>query len=154
MKHEHPMKESNYKMLGGMIAIHFIFMFFLMYSMTNSLGEVYLNTNNLYMTGLMVAPMGVTMLLMMPSMYKIKKLNLLWSIGSIFVFGVFWVFMRTQAFVGDKQFVRAMIPHHSGALLMCEEASLKDSELVTLCQQIINGQKQEIDQMKKILERL
>ena len=62
--------------------------------------------------------------------------------------------MRTQAFVGDKEFLKSMIPHHSGAVLMCNEASITDPEIVQLCGQILESQKREINQMKTILNRL
>jgi len=61
--------------------------------------------------------------------------------------------MRTQAAVGDKGFLRSMIPHHSGAILMCEQAKLTDPEIVALCTGIVRSQAQEIAQMEAILKR-
>ncbi|MGD9635879.1 MAG: DUF305 domain-containing protein [Pirellulales bacterium] len=61
--------------------------------------------------------------------------------------------MRTQAAVGNEQFLRAMIPHHSGAILMCGQASITDPEIVRLCEGIKRSQQQEIDQMKTMMER-
>jgi len=58
-----------------------------------------------------------------------------------------------QLLIGDTQFLRSMIPHHSGAILMCERGKISDPEINTLCGQIIQSQKQEIDQMKQILTR-
>ena len=58
-----------------------------------------------------------------------------------------------QGAVGNEQFLRSMIPHHSGAILMCEQASLTDPEIIALCAQIIPSQSQEIQQMQEILER-
>jgi uncharacterized protein (DUF305 family) len=69
-------------------------------------------------------------------------------------FLVFFICMRTQAIVGDTQFLRSMIPHHSGAVLMCEKANISDPEIAELCGQIVESQKKEINQMKRILERL
>lgn len=146
--------KSSYRMLGWMMLVHFIYMYIAMYSMVYSFGEVYLNSNTFYMTALMVAPMSAAMILMMSSMYKNRSQNIVWIVGSVGAFILFWTFMRTQAFVGDKQFVRAMIPHHSGALLMCGKAQLSDPELILLCKQIIEGQESEISQMKRILDRL
>ncbi len=60
---------------------------------------------------------------------------------------------RTEAFVGDKGFLDSMIPHHSRALLVCEESNLTDPEIISLCQQIIESQTKEINRMKQILER-
>jgi uncharacterized protein (DUF305 family) len=61
--------------------------------------------------------------------------------------------MRTQAFVGNEQFLRAMLPHHSGATLMCQNASITDPEIKTLCEGIIKSQADEITQMEEILKR-
>ena len=61
--------------------------------------------------------------------------------------------IRAQAAVGDVQFLKSMIPLHAGAILMCNEAPITDSEIKTLCKQIIRGQRSEIDQMKAILTR-
>ena len=64
-----------------------------------------------------------------------------------------FVGMRTQAFVGDDEFLRSMIPHHSGAVLMCEQASLTDPEIIALCDGIVRGQQEEIAQMQALLEK-
>lgn len=61
--------------------------------------------------------------------------------------------MRTQAGVDDKEFLKSMIPHHSGAILMCEQSSLTDPELISLCKEIVKAQNAEIAQMQRILER-
>lgn len=106
------------------------------------------------MAGMMVAPMIVLMPLMMSSMYPDQKLNLIVYLGSLALFLSFFFFTRAQTFIGDKQFLRSMIPHHSGAILMCEKASFTDAEIRTLCDEIIKGQKNEIEQMTKILDRL
>ena len=62
--------------------------------------------------------------------------------------------IRTQTTIGDAAFLRSMIPHHSGAILMCQEASLSNPEVTGLCKSIIKSQREEIDQMKAILARL
>jgi uncharacterized protein (DUF305 family) len=67
--------------------------------------------------------------------------------------GSFWA-TRSQALVGDRQFIQSMVPHHSGAILMCREAKLQDSELIKLCQEISQGQRREIEQMNAIAARL
>jgi uncharacterized protein (DUF305 family) len=61
--------------------------------------------------------------------------------------------MRTQAAVGDRQFLRSMIPHHSGAILMCEQASLTDPEITALCRDIVESQRAEIAKMQALLAR-
>jgi uncharacterized protein (DUF305 family) len=67
---------------------------------------------------------------------------------------VFFAGIRAQTAVGDTQFVKSMIPHHAGAILMCNRAPIADAELKKLCSEIVQGQQREIDQMKQVLARL
>lgn len=147
-------KMSSYKLLGVEVLVHFLIMYAVMFTMVNAADDIYFNLNNLYMTGMMVAPMVVLMLVTMNQMYRSKLFNRLLIVGSIILFAVFYVFERQQAFIGDKQFIRSMIPHHSGAILMCDKAVLRDAEIIKLCGEITEGQKKEIEQMKEILRRL
>jgi len=64
----------------------------------------------------------------------------------------FVVFISQQSAISDRQFLRSMIPHHSGAILMCEEASIRDQRIKDLCKTLIAGQQAEIDQMRAILD--
>lgn len=146
--------QSPYKKLFYVSVLHFIIMYLVMYTMVDKASSIHLNLNNLYMTGMMLAPMVLLMPLTMKMMYPDKKLNAWITVGSVVVFLAFYVFMRAQTFINDKEFVRSMIPHHSGAILMCNEASISDSELKNLCAQIVESQQKEIDQMKQILKRL
>ena len=66
----------------------------------------------------------------------------------------FWAGIREQGAVSDRQFLRSMIPHHAGAILMCEKASIRDAEIRELCRTIIASQADEIRQMKAKLEEL
>lgn len=102
----------------------------------------------------MAAPMGVLMLLTMGKMYSRKGLNA--ALYALFVVLFVWAFwsIRSQSLVGDNQFIASMIPHHSGAILMCREAVLTDQELQRLCENISNGQRAEIEQMRQIAARL
>lgn len=106
------------------------------------------------MAVMMAAPMIALMPLMMRGMYPDRKKNLIVYISSLALLLVFYFAVREQVLIGDKQFLRSMIPHHSGAILMCEEASLQDQEIKSLCAAIIEGQKREVEQMQKILERI
>jgi uncharacterized protein (DUF305 family) len=137
-----------------MIALSFISMYVFMYLMVDSIGNVYANVNQLYMVAVMTVPMVWFELFLMRSMYKNKVMNIAIVAASVAVFVAAYAFTRNQTFVGDKQFLRSMIPHHAGAVLMCNEAPLKDSEILELCRGIVSGQKAEIAQMKKIMERL
>ena len=143
-----------YRRLGVELTIDFVIMYFVMYTMIESVGHLYLNVNNVYMTLMMVAPMAAVMLVSMRSMFHMKNLNLAIGVAAVVVFAVSVLAMRTQAVVGDRQFLRSMIPHHSGAILMCDQAQITDPEIKTLCGQIIESQQSEIDQMRSILDRL
>jgi hypothetical protein len=146
--------QKSYSKLIGMGLIHLIIMYFLMFSMVYGWPDVFMNLNTFYMAGMMAAPMVLFMPLMMPSMYKNKTWNALCIGGSSVLLVVFFLFIRAQTFVGDQQFIRSMIPHHSGAILMCERANIKDAELKALCGEIIKSQREEIEEMKQIFARM
>jgi uncharacterized protein (DUF305 family) len=137
-----------------MIVLHFIAMYIFMYAMVNVFDNVFNSLNQVYMAALMTASMVLIELPLMSSMYKSKKLNtVIFAAGAIVLIGS-WFGIRQQAAIGDRQFLRSMIPHHAGAILMCQQASIHDQEIRTLCNNIISGQQAEIDQMKTILSRL
>ena len=146
--------QGSYKKLILMGLLHLPIMYLVMFSMVYSGEEVFHNLNTFYMAGMMVAPMIILMPLTMSMMYPDWKLNLIIYGASVILFVAFFFFTRQQTFIGDRQFLRSMIPHHSGAVLMCERAKIDDAEIKTLCEEIIRGQKSEIEQMKKILGRL
>ncbi len=151
------MAGKHYTMLALNLAISLLIMYLAMFAMIWSSDEFFNNSNMLYMVLVMWAPMGILMLLMMPMMYPNKKLNmvLLASFALVLILS-FWA-IREQALVGDRQFVRAMIPHHSGAITMCNQAPIRDQEIRDICFKpngIIESQKREIAQMESILERL
>lgn len=148
----HP--SGSYRRLGVEMAVDFGIMYLVMYTMIATLDHFHFNLNNVYMTLMMVAPMTVVMLIAMRSMYRSRRLNLLIGGGAVAVFVASFAAMRTQAAVGDAELVRSMIPHHSGAILMCEQAALTDPEIVRLCADIVQAQRREIAQMQAILDRL
>lgn len=144
----------NYRNLGLMTAFSFVSMYILMYAMVNVFGNVYPNINQAYMAALMTAPMILIELGIMGAMYKNTPLNRALVAVAVAVLVLSWLGIRYQTAVGDVQFIKSMIPHHSGAILMCEEASLTDAELKQLCGSIVKSQQSEIDEMKAILTRL
>ena len=145
--------QSHYRMLGLNLLASFVIMYLVMFAMIDGIADFYNNINMFYMTLMMVAPMAILMLAMMGSMYPNRRLNLaLYAVFAI-VFVAAFLAIRTQTAVGDQQFLRSMIPHHSGAILMCREAALTDPELVALCGRIERSQREEIDQMNAILAR-
>jgi uncharacterized protein (DUF305 family) len=143
-----------YLRLAAMTALSFIAMYILMYAMVNSIDNVYNSLNEVYMAGLMAAPMIAISLAVMGHMYPSRRVNVALAVLSIVALAGFWALIRVQGAVGDRQFVRSMIPHHAGAILMCRKAPIADAELKDLCKQIISSQQREIDQMKGILSRL
>lgn len=145
---------SHYGRLAVMTILSFIAMYILMYAMVDRLANVYPSWNQFYMAALMTASMIVIELVVMGGMYPNKKLNVALIAVSAVALAAFWMLIREQAAIGDRQFLKSMIPHHAGAILMCGEASLQDPQLRTLCRSIIDGQQQEIDQMKARLREL
>jgi uncharacterized protein (DUF305 family) len=144
----------NYAMLAVSSLVMLSLMYVIMFAMIYSLGEFIQNINFFYMAVMMATPMTVMMPLMMSSMYPDRKLNLIIYLLCGLLFVLAFAGIRTQALVGDSQFLRSMIPHHSGAILMCEKARIRDAEIKTLCGQIIRSQADEITQMKAIRQRL
>jgi uncharacterized protein (DUF305 family) len=156
--HEHgavnaDMMRKHYMLLGLNLVISLAIMYVAMFAMIASWGEFIQNINFFYMALVMWAPMGIVMLRTMGMMYRDKKLNvtLYAAFGLIFLLSLIGI--REQSLVGDSQFLRSMIPHHSGAVLMCEKSSIRDPEIAALCRGIVRSQTQEIAQMKAILAR-
>lgn len=145
---------GSYRNLAIEILIDFVIMYLVMFTMIATLDHFYLNLNNVYMTLMMVAPMAIVMLVAMRSMYPSLRINLLIGAGAVLIFVASFAAMRTQAGIGDKEFLRSMIPHHSGAILMCKEATIRDPEIRSLCEEIISSQQREIATMQAILQRM
>ena len=138
------MSGKHYRHLLIMSVLSFISMYILMYAMVNTIGNVYNNFNQFYMAGLMTAPMVVIELAVMSAMYPDRRRNILIIIGSVLAALVFFLLIRQQTAISDKQFLRSMIPHHAGAILMCEHASLADPQIKDLCESIILGRRQRL----------
>lgn len=153
MEHQTKSKQ-HYLRFASMIALSFIAMYVFMYAMVNVFANVIPNTNQFYMAGLMTAPMMIFELLLMGMMYPNKKLNVAIIAFSLVALVFFWMGIRQQIGIGDEQFLKSMIPHHAGAILMCEQAKITDPEIQQLCGSIISSQQEEIDQMQRILERI
>jgi len=148
------MEKGAYRGLATMILLSFVSMYVLMYAMVNVFENVYPSFNQVYMAGLMTAPMVVIELVLMGAMYPNKARNRFIIIGGVIVLIVCFALIRQQTAISDRQFLKSMIPHHAGAILMCERASLEDTEIKKLCTSIIAGQQAEIDQMKAKLREL
>lgn len=147
------MMKHHYVMLAVNLGLSLVIMYVAMFAMIWTSSEFIQNVNFLYMALVMWAPMAMVMLLTMGSMYQNRKLNfILYGLFAL-TLALSYAAIRNQSLVGDRQFLRSMIPHHSGAILMCQQAKISDPEIQQLCREIIVSQKAEIDQMKAILER-
>ena len=147
------MHRDAYYRLAGMTALSFISMYILMYAMVNSFDNVFNSVNQVYMAGLMTAPMILIELFLMGSMYPLKKLSMIILIAAAVIGCMFFLMIRQQTLVTDRQFLRSMIPHHAGAILMCEHAALESAEIKGLCKSIIESQNTEISRMKTLLAK-
>jgi len=152
-RHASMSPRGPYLMLSANLLVSAVIMYFVMFTMIWSVGDLFHNLNTFYMALMMVTPMGMLMLAMMGSMYRNARLNGALHAGFVLVFVLSFYAMRDQSLVGDRQFLRSMIPHHSGAILMCERAAIDDAEIRDLCAGIIASQAREIEQMKAILAR-
>lgn len=145
---------SHYSWFAVNTVLSLVIMYFVMFSMIDDWSDFRNNLNMFYMALTMVAPMGIIMLLTMRGMYPRKALN--WALHGILavIFSTALAATRQQSAIGDNQFIASMIPHHSGAILMCREARLIDSELLKLCEEISSGQRREMEKMNAIRARL
>jgi hypothetical protein len=147
------MTHNAYTRLLTMTLLSFISMYVLMYAMVDRFWNVFNSLNQVYMAGLMTAPMVLIELLLMRDMYQNKRLNAgILVAGAVALVG-FFVLIREQIGISDKQFLRSMIPHHAGAILMCEKAPIEGAQLKELCKSIIVSQQREIDQMKDMMKK-
>jgi uncharacterized protein (DUF305 family) len=144
----------HYFMFAVNMVLSLAVMYFAMFSMIDGWSDFRNNLNTAYMALTMVAPMGIIMLATMASMYRNMRLNMALYVGLAVLLAAAFAGTRSQALISDRQFIASMIPHHSGAILMCREANLKDRELIDLCSRITEGQRKEIEQMKSIQIRL
>jgi len=143
----------HYRRLAFMAVLSFAAMYALMYAMVDSWSNVYGNLNQAYMAGLMTAPMVGLELLLMRGMYRDRRRNAVILAASLVGGLLCLAAIRNQSAIGDRQFLRSMIPHHAAALLMCQEAPLADPAIKDLCGRILSSQRAEIAEMEALLRR-
>jgi uncharacterized protein (DUF305 family) len=151
MAEGHATKEGHYGRLALMVAASFVAMYALMYAMVDRLDNVFNNINQVYMAGLMASVMAPIELALMRSMYPDRRKNAIALAASLVALVAFWLMVRNQAAVGDRQFLRSMIPHHGAAVLMCNEAPVQNTRIIDLCRRILASQEAEIEEMKSYL---
>lgn len=134
-----------------MIVAASILMFCLMYLNTYQLSHVWFSQTRMFMTFIMAGSMALVMLLFMRHMYTDKRTNLTIIIGSVVLIGLGFGLVRSQATVGDVAWMKAMIPHHSIAILTSERAHISDPRVRELADRIIETQRREIAEMEVLI---
>lgn len=145
---------SSYTRFGAMVATSSIVMFGLMYLNSYALDHVYWSETRFYMMFLMGAVMAAIMLAFMMGMFRNKTANTAIFAGSLVVFAAALWLVRSQSTVEDVSWMRAMIPHHSIAILTSERANISDPRVRELADSIIEAQRKEIAEMKFLIDDL
>ncbi len=146
---------NNYTKFILMLAASFVAMYITMYLNTYEIDHVYFSLTRFYMTCLGIAAMAVIMWFVMRKMYQNKKKNIAILLGSLILFVSALGLVRSQSpIVGDVLWMKAMIPHHSIAILTSKRADIKDPEVRKLADDIIKAQEKEIGEMKAMIKRL
>lgn len=148
------MNSNSYRKLILITVVSFLVMYIVMFLNMDRLDNYHTSTTRVYMAILMVAPMAILMMALMGKMYPNKKKNKIIIISSIIVFFMTLIALRTQTPISDVQYMKAMIPHHSSAIMTSKHANIKDPEVRILADSIIASQEKEIRQMEAILKRI
>jgi uncharacterized protein (DUF305 family) len=143
-----------YVRFGAMIATSTIVMFGLMYLNTYALDHVFFSQTRAWMALLMGAAMAIVMLGFMTAMYKNRRVNIAIVAGSVAVFALSLGLVRSQETVSDVSYMKAMIPHHSIAIMTSERAHIRDPRVRKLADDIIEAQVREIAEMKRLIADL
>ena len=145
---------NPYLRFGLMMATSFVIMYAVMFLNVDVFEHVMLSPTRTYMTFLMIAPMVLVMMGFMWGMYKKKTWNYVIMGVAVVTFVLCYAGLRQQTFVSDVQWMKAMIPHHSSAIMVSEKAHLKDPEAIKLAEEIIEAQEKEIAEMRRMIYRL
>ncbi|MGX5672564.1 DUF305 domain-containing protein [Thermomonas fusca] len=137
-----------------MISTGSALMFGLMYLNSYQPSHVWFSQTRLFMTCIMAGAMALVMFAFMRHMYRDRRANLAIVVGSIALLGLGLALVRSQATVGDVAWMKAMIPHHSIAVLTSERARLRDPRVRRLADDIIRTQQREIAQMEALIAEL
>ena len=141
----------SYGRFGLMILTSTVVMFILMYLNTYAWEHVFFSETRTYMAIMMGATMAVIMLAYMLGMYSNKALNIAIFGGAIIVFAVSLWLVRSQVTVSGASYMRAMIPHHSIAIMTSERAQIRDPRVRHLAGEIIEAQRREIAEMRYLI---
>lgn len=144
----------NYTKFLLMIASSTLIMYVAMYLNSYELAHVFWSETRFYMSLMMGAIMALVMLAFMLNMYKDKSKNISIIIGSLALFIGSLYLVRSQTTIEDVSWMKAMIPHHSIAILTSKRANLSDPRVKELANEIIDAQNREIGEMKVLIEDL
>jgi Na+/proline symporter len=133
--------------------LNFLAMFALTYVNIDELEDFYVSLNKIYMAAIMTMPMLVINVLIMHSMYENKRAATGALVGGVLGLVLIFFLIRNQIAVNNERFLKSMIPHHSQAILVCEQSNITDPEIESLCRDIVETQEEEILIMKRILTR-
>jgi len=153
-KHENKSRIPPYLRFLLMIATSTLIMYGLMYLNTYRWDHVFFSETRVYMALIMGAVMAVVMLSYMLHMYTNWKANAAIYIGALIIFAASLFLVRSQTTVDQVSYMRAMIPHHSIAILTSERAGITDLRVRELADEIIEAQRREIEEMKMLIEDL
>ena len=134
-----------------MIVVSTIVMYGLMYLNTYAFDHVFFSQTRMWMALYMGGVMAIIMLAFMLGMYSNRRINSAIFIGAVIAFGAGVYLVRSQRTVGDIAWMKAMIPHHSIAILTSERASISDPRVRALADAIIKAQRGEIEEMKRYI---
>lgn len=137
-----------------MILVSTVVMFGLMYLNTYAVGHIEFSQTRMWMALVMGAVMAIVMIGFMWGMYPNRHANLAIAVGSVVVFAGALSLVRSQQTVGDVAYMKAMIPHHSIAIMTSERAHIRDPEVRKLADGIIDAQVREIEEMNRLIARL
>lgn len=137
-----------------MIVAASVLMFGLMYLNTYRLEHVWFSRTRMFMTFIMAGSMALVMLFFMRHMYKSRRANFAIVIGSVALIGLGLWLVRSQTTVGDLAWMKAMIPHHSIAILTSERANISDPRTKALADKIVKTQRQEISETEFLIKDL
>lgn len=142
----------KYSRFAAMIVTSTIVMFIMMYLNTYAISHIWFSETRTYMALYMGAGMAIIMLSFMLGMYTNKKLNASIFIAAIALFAVCLYLVRSQATVSHSAYMKAMIPHHSIAILTSERANIEDTRVRELADNIILAQRREIKEMEWLVK--
>ena len=147
-------KHNPYPKFALIMAVSFVIMYLVMFLNVAEFDHIFNSLTRVYMTTLMIAAMAISMLLFMWKMYPNRKIILgIIAFAAFSFFGTLYL-LRTQTPINDIQWMKAMIPHHSSAIMTSSNADFKDAEVKKLAEDIIIAEEKEIKQMKEMINRL